>query len=185
MITTVPVISLDHPDLAPYRTLRQSVEQFRKGLFIAEGTIVVQRLLESAHTILSVLIAPEWLGEYRDRLAARSEHITVFVGEKKLLNTIVGYNLHQSIMALAKIPHQETLEEMFSRSPSPWLLAAIDGLTNAENIGVLVRNCTAFGVQAILVGETSSSPYLRRAVRNSMEQYSSCRSCIAPRWQAR
>jgi tRNA G18 (ribose-2'-O)-methylase SpoU len=45
---------------------------------------------------------------------------------------------------------------------------AIDGLTNAENLGVLVRNCAAFGVQALLVGETSSSPYLRRAVRNSM-----------------
>jgi TrmH family RNA methyltransferase len=31
-----------------------------------------------------------------------------------------------------------------------------------------VRNCVAFGVQALLVGETSASPYLRRAVRNSM-----------------
>jgi tRNA G18 (ribose-2'-O)-methylase SpoU len=44
----------------------------------------------------------------------------------------------------------------------------LDGLTNSENLGVLVRNCAAFGVQALLVGETSSSPYLRRAVRNSM-----------------
>jgi tRNA G18 (ribose-2'-O)-methylase SpoU len=31
-----------------------------------------------------------------------------------------------------------------------------------------VRNCAAFGVQALFVGETCSSPYLRRAVRNSM-----------------
>src|SRR3989442_537343 len=37
-----------------------------------------------------------------------------------------------------------------------------------ENLGVLVRNCVAFGAQALLVGETSSSPFLRRAVRNSM-----------------
>jgi tRNA G18 (ribose-2'-O)-methylase SpoU len=168
MITTVPITSLNHPDLAPYRTLRQSVEQFRKGMFIAEGTIVVERLLESEHTILSVLITPEWLDEYREILASRPEQITVFVGQKELLNTIVGYNLHQSIMALGKIPIQETIDSVLTRSSSPHLLAAIDGLTNAENIGVLVRNCTAFGVQAILVGETSSSPYLRRAVRNSM-----------------
>jgi tRNA G18 (ribose-2'-O)-methylase SpoU len=32
----------------------------------------------------------------------------------------------------------------------------------------LVRNCAAFGTQALIVGETSSSPYLRRSVRNSM-----------------
>jgi tRNA G18 (ribose-2'-O)-methylase SpoU len=41
-------------------------------------------------------------------------------------------------------------------------------LTSAENVGVLTRNCVAFGAQALLVGETSASPYLRRAVRNSM-----------------
>jgi tRNA G18 (ribose-2'-O)-methylase SpoU len=44
----------------------------------------------------------------------------------------------------------------------------VDGLANAENLGALVRNCVAFGVQALLVGETSCSPYLRRAVRSSM-----------------
>jgi tRNA G18 (ribose-2'-O)-methylase SpoU len=168
MMTIVPITSLHHPELAPYRTLRQSVEQFRKGMFIAEGTMVVERLLESQHTIVSVLIAQEWLEEYRNRLAARSEHITVFVGQKELLNTIVGYNLHQSIMALGVMPAQESLDSVLAQSTMPRIVAAIDGLTNAENIGVLVRNCAAFGVQAILVGETSSSPYLRRAVRNSM-----------------
>jgi tRNA G18 (ribose-2'-O)-methylase SpoU len=168
MTTTVSITSLNHPDLTPYRTLRQSVEQYRKGMFIAEGTIVVQRLLESAHTIVSVLITPEWLEDYRDRLAARPERITVFVGQKELLNTIVGYNLHQCIMALGIIPAQETLDSALIHSPPPRLFVAIEGLSNAENIGVLVRNCTAFGVQALLVSETSSSPYLRRAVRNSM-----------------
>ena len=168
MITTVSITSLNHPDLTAYRTLRQSVEQFRKGLFIAEGTIVVQRLLESAHTVVSVLIAKEWVEDYRERLASRPEQITVFVGQKDLLNTIVGYNLHQSIMALGKIPIKETLDSVLTLASSPRLFVAMDGLANAENIGVLVRNCAAFGVQAILVGETSSSPYLRRAVRNSM-----------------
>ena len=42
-----------------------------------------------------------------------------------------------------------------------------DGLI-AENLGVIVRNCAAFGVQALLIGETSSTPYMRRSVRNSM-----------------
>ena len=53
-------------------------------------------------------------------------------------------------------------------NPKPRLLVAVDALTNAENLGALVRNCVAFGVQALLVGETCSSPFLRRAVRNSM-----------------
>jgi len=48
------------------------------------------------------------------------------------------------------------------------VFAAVDGLTSAENIGLLTRNCAAFGAQALIVGETCISPYLRRAVRNSM-----------------
>jgi tRNA G18 (ribose-2'-O)-methylase SpoU len=168
MITIVPITSLDFPDLIPYRTLRQSVEQFRYGKFIGEGKIVVRRLLESKHEIISVLITPEWLEEYSELLAARPEQITVFVGQKELLNTIVGYNLHQNIMALGKIPAQATLDSVLMQSSKPYLFVALDGLTNAENLGVLVRNCAAFGVHAVLVGETSSSPYLRRAVRNSM-----------------
>jgi tRNA G18 (ribose-2'-O)-methylase SpoU len=148
--------------------LRQSVEHFRQGIFVAEGEKVVKRLLESTHELLSVLITQEWLEKYRKPLAARHEQVMVFVGSKELLETIVGFNLHQGIMALGKIPTQANLHSVIVNSASPHLFVAIDGLTNAENLGVLVRNCVAFGVQCILVGETSSSPYLRRAVRNSM-----------------
>jgi tRNA G18 (ribose-2'-O)-methylase SpoU len=168
LITLIPIKSLEYPELLPYRTLRQSVEQFRQGKFIGEGRIVVKRLLESNHEIISVLMTSEWLEEYREYLIARPEQITVFLGQKELLNTIVGYNLHQSIMALGKIPGQATLDSVLLQSSTPRLFVAVDGLANSENLGVLVRNCAAFGVQTILVGETSSSPYLRRAVRNSM-----------------
>jgi tRNA G18 (ribose-2'-O)-methylase SpoU len=60
------------------------------------------------------------------------------------------------------------MADALARSTAPRLFVAVDALANAENLGVLVRNCVAFGVQALLVGETSSSPFLRRAVRNSM-----------------
>jgi tRNA G18 (ribose-2'-O)-methylase SpoU len=168
MITPITITSLDDSALTPYRTLRQSVEQFRHGKFIAEGKIVVERLFESSLEIISVLMTSEWFAEYRELLVARPEQIAVFLGQKELLNTIVGYNLHQSVMALGKIPAQATLESVLHQSLPPRLFVAVDGLANSENLGVLVRNCAAFGVQAILVGETSSSPYLRRAVRNSM-----------------
>jgi len=168
LVTLIPITSLDNPDLVPYRTLRQSEEHFRQGMFIAEGEKVVRRLLESSLSVLSVLITPERFKQYNEFLSARTEKIKIFVGEKELLDTIVGFNLHQGIMALGKIPVQAKLNSVLSQTESPHLFVAIDGLTNAENIGVLVRNCAAFGVQTILVGETSSSPYLRRAVRNSL-----------------
>jgi tRNA G18 (ribose-2'-O)-methylase SpoU len=168
LITTIPISSINQRDLAPYRTLRQSVEHLRQGIFVAESEKVVQRLIESQFIILSVLTTPEWLEHYRSLLNARPESIQVFIAEKSFLETIVGFHLHQGIMALGKIPEPTNLNSVLTQSKPPWFCVAVDGLTNSENLGVLVRNCAAFGVHVILVGETSSSPYLRRAVRNSM-----------------
>jgi 23S rRNA (guanosine2251-2'-O)-methyltransferase len=90
------------------------------------------------------------------------------VAEKELLETLTGFSMYQGLLAMGRIPEMATLDGVLQSSPKPHLFAAVDGLTNAENLGVLVRNCAAFGVQGLLVGETSNSPFLRRAVRSSM-----------------
>lgn len=164
----IPVSSLDDPGLQPYRTLRRPLEHQHSGIFVGEGEKVVTRLLESELEVLTILLTPEWLAVCHSLLETKTGDVRVFVAPKQLLESIVGFHLHQGIMAVAKIPSPLTLREALERSSKPRLLVAVDGLTNAENLGVLVRNCAAFGVDALLVGETSSSPYLRRAVRNSM-----------------
>ncbi len=167
-MTIVPIVTLEEPDLQPYKTLRRPVEHQRSGIFVAEGGRVVRRLLESRLDVISVLLTPEWLESYRPLLEPREESTRVFVAPKQLVESIVGFHLHQGIMAVARIPQPATLAAILARTRPPLFLVAVDGLTNAENLGVLVRNCAAFSVDALLVGETSSSPYLRRAVRNSM-----------------
>lgn len=159
------ISSLDVPELHPYRTLRRPLEQRQQGVFVAEGEKVVRRLLASPLSVISLLLTPQWL----DRLSTTDPHLTsvlpdVFVAENLLLQHIVGYNMHQGIMALARVPEDTALD----RLPSPHLLVALDGLRQAENVGMVVRNAAGFGVEALAVGETSCSPYLRRAVRNSM-----------------
>ncbi|MBI4418970.1 MAG: RNA methyltransferase [Ignavibacteriales bacterium] len=166
MLSIVEIISLDLPQLQPYRTLRRPEEHYRQGIFIAEGEKVVRRLLNSTLTVRSLLLTPHWLDLLRPTLESRVP--LVYVAPKNVVEDIVGYHLHQGIMALGVVPPPVSLRSLLPTLPRSLLLAAVDGLTNAENIGILVRNCAAFGVQALLVGETSASPYLRRAVRNSM-----------------
>ena len=48
--------SFDSPELQPYATMRRSRDHEQQGIFIAEGTKVVQRLLESNFTILSIVL---------------------------------------------------------------------------------------------------------------------------------
>src|SRR6516162_3638118 len=164
------ISSLDLPELAPYRTLRRAAEHAAHGIFVAEGDKVVRRLLESDFGVVSVLLPENRVAEFEPLLRARHEkEIPVFaVTKKSVLEELVGFEMFQGVLAIGKIPAIVTLEKILAECPRPRLFAAVDGLTSAENIGLLVRNCAAFGTHALIVGETSSSPFLRRAVRNSM-----------------
>lgn len=170
MIQVRKIESLDLPELQPYRTMRRPWEHRERGIFVAEGEKVVRRLLQSHFPVVSLLLPEKWLAEYEPLIEARPEkEIPVFiVTEKNVLEQLVGFSFYQGVLAVGKIPARPSLEEILQRGPGPRLLAAVEGLTNAENLGAVVRNCAAFNTQALIIGETSSSPFLRRAVRNSM-----------------
>jgi tRNA G18 (ribose-2'-O)-methylase SpoU len=163
------VRSLDPSELQPYRTLRRAAEHVKQGIFVAEGEKVVRRLLNSRIEIVSLLLTEEWLEELQPDLRRISNDcIKAWVASKASLESIVGFHLHQGIMAIGRIPQPAKLENVIQSLRKPLLLVALDGLTNADNIGVVVRNCAAFGVDALIVPKNSGSPYLRRAVRMSM-----------------
>jgi tRNA G18 (ribose-2'-O)-methylase SpoU len=160
--------SFDLPELQPYRTMRRQMEHRLQGIFVAEGDKVVRRLLESHFEVVSVLLPEKWLTPLAPLLEKRPEQIRVFVAEKTLLETLTGFSMYQGLLAVGRVPAALTLYDILARSNRPWLLTAADSLSNAENLGALVRNCAAFGAHGLIVGETSTSPYLRRAVRSSM-----------------
>ena len=168
MFSVRTVESLDHPELEPYRSMRQQVDHHDQGIFVAEGEKVVRRLLASKLTVISLLLPPKWLESFQPSLEARQEATQVFLAEKQILESLTGFSMYQGILALARVPKSLLLQTILDQAEKPLFLAAVDALSSAENLGGLVRNCVAFGIHALLVGETSASPYLRRAVRSSM-----------------
>nr|WP_295383501.1 RNA methyltransferase [Pseudoxanthomonas sp.] len=162
------ITSLDHPDLQPFRTLRRPEEHRQQGIFVAEGEKVTLRLLHSGLTVRSLMLSEDWFTLHRPAIDAHRDPIDVHVGPKKLLETIVGHDLHQSMMGIGEVPPPATIDGLLRRLPDRAVLVMADGITNAENMGVIVRNCVCFGVDALLVLSSSCDPYLRRSVRNSM-----------------
>src|SRR6516162_1815634 len=144
MFRVEKITSFDSPELRPYATMRRPLEQERQGIFVAEGVKVVQRLLESQFTVVSVVLPEKWLDDFRPLLDARPESVTVYLAGKKLLETLTGFSMFQGILAVGKIPPPVSLDDVLSIKRKPLLFVAVDALTNAENLGALVRNCVAF-----------------------------------------
>jgi len=163
-----PVQSFDAPELALYLTLRRIEEHERAGVLVAANAKVIKRLLASRFTVVSALLTPAWLEKLKPQLHARPEEVCIYVAEQKVLESITGYTLHQGALAVAKIPPQADFETLLKNSPRPLLLAAVEGIASAENLGAVVRSCAAFGAHFLIVGETCGSPFQRRAVSGSM-----------------
>jgi tRNA G18 (ribose-2'-O)-methylase SpoU len=159
------ITSLETEGLSPYLTLRRYEAHKEEGIVVAEGGKVVERLLASQLRIRSLLLTREWFERLASVLLEKEgPACRVFLGELSLLREIVGFRLHQGVLAVAEIPEEPSVELL----PRPHLLVACDGLTQSENVGVIVRSAAALGANGVISGEGSSSPYLRRAVRNSM-----------------
>ncbi|HPC84612.1 MAG TPA: RNA methyltransferase [Thermoanaerobaculaceae bacterium] len=135
---------------------------------MAEGGHVVRRLLASPLDVLSVLATAEWLEALEPELERRGGELNVYLAPRRELEKIVGFALHQGVMAVGRIPPQPDLVSLVKAAARPRLVVALDGVTNPENVGVIVRTAAGFGAVAVVTGETAASPWLRRAVRNSM-----------------
>ncbi|MBA4147490.1 MAG: RNA methyltransferase [Verrucomicrobia bacterium] len=169
MFRVEPIVSLDDPRLQPYKEMRQQYDLYRQEIFIAEGEKVLRRvLLQREVQINSVLLLPKWLEEFGALFADRTEQIEVFTADRAILEQLIGYKHYQGLLAVCRVPCPTPLEQILRQSPRPYFFVATDELNNAENLGVLVRNATALGAQALINSETSCSPYLRRSVRSSM-----------------
>ena len=163
------VQNLDAPELALYLTLKRVEEHERAGVLVAANLKTVKRLLASKFSVVSALLTPEWLEKLEPQLRARAEaELPIYVAGQKLLETITGYKMHQGALEVAKIPPLPDLESLLENSPRPLLLAAVDGIASAENLGAVVRCCAAFAASFLIISETCGSPFQRRAVAGSM-----------------
>jgi len=160
----------DRPELAPFKTLRRRKDMERLDQFVVEGDKCVRRLLDSRvpYQIESLMLTPEWLLRLRGELEARPEDIHAYVAGHHAIEEFTGFRVNQDVKVTARVIEHRTLQSVSSGAPQPWLLVACDGLSNAENMGTVIRNTAAFGGHALLVGETSTSPLLTRTIRASM-----------------
>jgi tRNA G18 (ribose-2'-O)-methylase SpoU len=148
--------------------MRRQIEHREEGIFVAESDKVVRRLLESHFPVVSLLIPEDWLVEFEPLLLKRQETVHVYLLEKKKLEALTGFSFYQGVLGVGRIPEAPSVAQLLKISPKPRLYVAVQGVTNAENLGGMVRSCVGFGAQGLLVDRTSSSPFLRRAVRGSM-----------------
>ncbi len=156
----------DESDFDAFSSLRN--RQIPEGAFIGDGLKVARRMLAGPLTLDRILLSQKWLDMFRAEIEARPEtQLRVRLAPQSKLAEIVGFDLHQGIMIMGRMPRVPTIASVLAGKKAP-LLLAMDGLADAENVGAVMRTCAAFGVDGVIVGAGTCSPWTRRAVRTSL-----------------
>ncbi len=162
-MSVLVVESLDGPELQPYRNLKHHVQQGADD-FVVESTMVIERLLASDFSVHSLLLTPNRFESLRAQIPA---HIPVFLAEKPLLSKIAGFDVHRGCLARAAAPRaQRSLTDALAGRTLGTVLL-MEGLSDPANVGMMIRNAMAFGVDLIVSDPKGASPFSRRAARTS------------------
>ena len=161
------MITLDDPQdprLADFRDLTDSdVRVDRRGVIIAEGFSVVQRLASSPYPMRAVIGVPARIQALAQDLAGLD--IPAFAVDKWVLSQVVGFRVTRGVLASATRPQPLSVDQVVRGARS---LAVLEGLNDFENLGSLFRNAAAFGVEGVLLDARCADPLYRRSVRVSM-----------------
>lgn len=165
MRTLVSIASLDDPRVADYRFIADQRYLQSRGIFVAEGRLVLRRLLNSyrfeTRSILLTPAAVDNLGTALDGTTA-----PIYLAPQALMNEIAGFNIHRGCLAIGARPSASLLES--GALDNTTRIVALEGVNNPDNVGGIFRSAAAFGVDLVVLGPGCGDPLYRKAIRTSM-----------------
>jgi tRNA G18 (ribose-2'-O)-methylase SpoU len=160
----------DDPRLDDFRDLnsidRRPDLPTGKGLVIAEGVLVVQRMLASRFAPLALLGTDRRLAELSADLAGpNGPDAPYYRASADVMARVVGFHLNRGVLAAARRVPEPGITDLIDRAHT---VAVLEGVNDHENLGSIFRNAAGLGVDAVIFGSGCADPLYRRAVRVSM-----------------
>lgn len=165
MAVPIPIDALDDPRVADYRHIADARHLQARSLFVAEGRLVVARLITLPRwTMQSILVTRA----AADSLGATLEHATapVYLADQRVMNAIAGFDIHRGCLALGARQPERMLDGAAAGQARRALI--LEGVSNPDNVGGLFRSAEAFGVDLVVLGPGCGDPLYRKAIRTSM-----------------
>jgi tRNA G18 (ribose-2'-O)-methylase SpoU len=151
------------PGLDPYRHVGDATWLAERRLFVAEGRLVVDRLLASSdYELESIAVTPTAFEALSSRLMSAS--CDVYICERSVLEMVTGFNFHRGCLAIARRPQPLPATALFGARR----LVGLEGVGNPDNIGGIFRTTAALGADGVVLDATCGDPLYRKAIRTSM-----------------
>jgi tRNA G18 (ribose-2'-O)-methylase SpoU len=158
----------DDPRIAAFRDIRERDLVGRQGRFIAEGRVVLEKLIDAdPAAVVAILVSAAKAPGLADVLARAPVGAPVYVAEPTVMDRIAGFPIHRGVLALGRRRDRDA-DALLAGLPARALVVGLVGIANHDNMGGLFRNAAAFGAAAVLLDPTCCDPLYRKAIRVSV-----------------
>jgi tRNA G18 (ribose-2'-O)-methylase SpoU len=179
----IPVDSLDAPGLDDYRDIAHPDRLATRGLFVAEGRLVVHRLVGLAtYRLRSLLLTDAAAAALAAVVGRVPAEVPIYVAGHAVMNGVVGFNIHRGCLALVERPAARSLSAADLAGANRLLV--LEGVNNPDNVGGLFRAGAALGTGLVVLGPDCGDPLYRKAIRTSMGATLGLPWRQAPDWPA-
>jgi tRNA G18 (ribose-2'-O)-methylase SpoU len=165
----IPIDDPDDPRVAAYRQVRERDLVGREGRFIAEGEVVLAKLVHSdRHRPESVLIAEKRVAGLAPLLAVLDPTIPVYAAGQAVMDLVTGFPIHRGVLAVGRRRQEPEPAALLAALGPRALVVGLFGIANHDNMGGIFRNAAAFGADAVLLAADCCDPFYRKAIRVSV-----------------
>lgn len=153
----------DDPRLQHYRHVGDPAWLESQGLFVAEGRLVLERLIEYGRFVVDSVLLTE--AAFRGIEARLDPSWLVLVADPAIVDGVTGFKFHRGCLALVHRPSGALPLSAFARARR---LILLESVGNPDNIGGIFRSAAALGADGVLLDPACADPFYRKAVRTSM-----------------
>jgi tRNA G18 (ribose-2'-O)-methylase SpoU len=153
------------PRLDDFRNVPDAELIRRRGIFVAEGRLVVRRLLTESPLVTRAVMLTDTARESMQDIIASRPDLPVHIVPQNVMDSVAGFRIHRGCLAIGEYPRPRPWQQIITLART---VLVLERIANADNVGGIFRCAAAFGADALLLDPVTTDPLYRKAIRTSM-----------------
>lgn len=157
--------SKKNPIVAQFREASTLSGRLKNGIFVVEGALLVKRALIDNQLIENVVYSAEKMDQSVEEIIdlCREKEVSCYRATPGIMSSMTGTHPTPEIICSIRIRVCDENQLVISKRKNFYII--LDGISNPDNLGIIVRTADAAGVNGVILLSNSTHFLNKNAIR--------------------